>query len=58
METIADYVAAIKGNAIAGLKTSPGRCDSRGDETVSLPVEILDAEERSTTQELREFLKG
>jgi hypothetical protein len=57
METIADYVAAIKGNAIAGLKMPHGRCDSRGDETVSLPVEILDADERDAGQNLWDFLK-
>jgi predicted metal-dependent phosphoesterase TrpH len=58
METIADYTAAIKGNAITGLKISPRRCDSRGDETVSLPVEILNADERDTGQDLWDFLKN
>ncbi|GHV61847.1 hypothetical protein AGMMS49587_07050 [Spirochaetia bacterium] len=57
MKTIADYVAAIKGNAIADLKMSPGRCDSRGSATVSLPVKILDADERDTGQDLWNFLK-
>ncbi|GHT91839.1 hypothetical protein FACS1894140_3040 [Spirochaetia bacterium] len=57
METIADYVAAIKGDAITGIKTSPGRCDSHGNETVSLPVKILDADERDTGQDLWDFLE-
>ncbi|GHT66206.1 hypothetical protein FACS1894110_09480 [Spirochaetia bacterium] len=58
METIADYAAAIRGNAIAGLKMPHGRCDSRGDEKAVLPVDILDAEERSAAQDLWDFLKN
>jgi hypothetical protein len=58
MKTITDYVEAIKGNAIAGLKMSPHRCDSHGNETVSLPVNILDADERDTGQDLWDFLKS
>ncbi|GHV89811.1 hypothetical protein AGMMS50268_03140 [Spirochaetia bacterium] len=56
MAAITDYVAAIKGNAIVGLKTSPGRCDSRGNERVSLPVEILNPEGRDTGEDLWDFL--
>jgi hypothetical protein len=58
IKTIADYVAAIRGGTIAALKMSPGRCDSSGNEKVSLPVEILDADERDTGQDLWEFLKN
>ncbi|MDR2101844.1 MAG: PHP domain-containing protein [Treponema sp.] len=56
METIADYVAALKGRTIAGLRMSPGRCDYRGDETVKLPVDILDQKGRPGGQDLWEFL--
>ncbi|GHV87586.1 hypothetical protein AGMMS50255_8820 [Spirochaetia bacterium] len=58
MKNIGDYVEAIKGNAIAGLKISAGRCDSHGNETLSLPVNILDADERDTGQDLWDFLKN
>jgi hypothetical protein len=45
MSSIADYVRAVKNNAIAGLRMSAGRCDYHGDETISLPVEIRDADD-------------
>jgi hypothetical protein len=56
METIADYVDAVKGSAIAGLKHSPGRCDFRGDERPFLPVEIRDAKERILSRDIQQFL--
>jgi hypothetical protein len=60
METIADYVNAVKNGAIAGLKHSPGRCDFRrdfrGDERPVLPVEIRDAEDRIMSRDLQKFL--
>jgi hypothetical protein len=56
METIADYVEAVKTGTIAGLRMTGGRCDYRGDETVELPVDILDENGRSTGQDLWEFL--
>ncbi|MDR3166420.1 MAG: PHP domain-containing protein [Treponema sp.] len=55
METIADYVEALKGGTIAGLRMSPGRCDYRGDERITLPVDILDKNSRPTGQDLGEF---
>jgi hypothetical protein len=58
MKTIADYAEAIRGNAILGLKTVAGRCDSRGDEKVSLPVAILDAEGQDTGQNLWDFFNN
>ncbi|MDR1596656.1 MAG: PHP domain-containing protein [Treponema sp.] len=57
METIQDYVKAVRENTIAGIKTSPGRCDFHGNETVSLPVDIRDANDRSTGQDMWEFLE-
>jgi hypothetical protein len=41
IETIGDYVKAIKNNAIAGLKFPAGRCDLQGDEVISVPVNNL-----------------
>jgi predicted metal-dependent phosphoesterase TrpH len=58
MKTIQDYVKAIQEHTIQGLRISPGRCDFQGNETVSLPVDIRDAEDRSTDQDLWEFLEG
>ena len=57
MHTIQDYVRAIREHTIQGLHIPPGRCDFRGDETVTLPVDIRDAEDRSTGQDVWEFLK-
>jgi hypothetical protein len=57
METIADYVTAIKENKIAGLRASPGRCNYHGDETVSLPVDIRDKNDKSTRKTLVEFFR-
>jgi hypothetical protein len=56
METIADYVEAVKTGTIAGLRMSKGRCDYRGDETVKLPVDIRDKNGQPLGQDLREFL--
>ena len=47
METIKDYVDAIRHNAIADLKVPAGRFDFYGDERVTLPVEIRDGSDRS-----------
>ena len=55
LDSIAGYVKAINENNIAGLKTSEGRCDYSGDEPVSLPVDIRDAKDRSTGQDLWKF---
>jgi hypothetical protein len=57
IETIAGYVAAVKGNAIGGLKISPGRCDYHGWEEIKLPVEILDSDGRVTGRDIRNYLE-
>jgi hypothetical protein len=57
METIQDYVKAVREHTVAGLRIPSGRCDFHGDETVSLPVDIRDAKDRSTGQDLWDFLK-
>ncbi|GHV96604.1 hypothetical protein AGMMS50293_29240 [Spirochaetia bacterium] len=56
MHTIADYVAAIHNNEIAGLHYSPGRCDFHGDENVTLPVEIRDSEDRRTRKKWKDII--
>ena len=58
MNSIRDYVKAIREHTILSLHISPGRCDYYGNETVSLPVDIRDAEDRSTRQDLWDFLEG
>jgi hypothetical protein len=58
METIEDYVKAIRSNAIQGLRTPPGRCDFHGDETVRLPVDIRDSRDRSTRMDITQLLKA
>jgi hypothetical protein len=55
IDGIAGYVDAIRTKAIAGLRISEGRCDYTGNETVSLPVDIRDADDRSAGRDLREF---
>ncbi|MDR0315521.1 MAG: PHP domain-containing protein [Treponema sp.] len=42
LDNISGYVEVILKNSIAGIKTTPGRCDFHGDEKVSLPVEVRD----------------
>ncbi|MDR3139847.1 MAG: PHP domain-containing protein [Treponema sp.] len=56
METIADYVEAVKTGTIAGLRISEGRCDYRGNERVKLPVRIRDKRGRPIRQDLESFL--
>jgi hypothetical protein len=56
METIADYVRAVKGNNIAGLKTYPGRFDLMGNEDTVIPVEILNVQEKVVGRDIRKFL--
>jgi hypothetical protein len=56
LNTIQDYVKAIKEHTIAGLHIPPGHCDLTGRETVSLPVDIRDANDRSTGEDLWDFL--
>jgi hypothetical protein len=56
METIADYVAAVKGRAITRLRMTKGRCDYQGNEKVRIPVDIRDKNDRSTQQDLWDFL--
>jgi hypothetical protein len=56
MNSIADYVAAIRNKTIAGLAIPPGRCDSTGKENLTLPLEIRDKEDRILEHDLQTFL--
>jgi hypothetical protein len=56
MTAITDYVTAIKTNTLAGIRTTRGRCDLRGNETLRLPVDIRNAQDRSTGQDIGELL--
>ncbi|GHT94527.1 hypothetical protein FACS1894141_1360 [Spirochaetia bacterium] len=56
LAAIQDYVTAIRTNTIVGLRMTRGRCDFHGDEILSLPVDIRDKRDRSTGQDLWEFL--
>jgi hypothetical protein len=56
MTAISDYVKALKTNTLTGLHTSPDRCKLRGNERLTLPVDIRDARDRSTHRDIWEFL--
>ncbi|MDR1956165.1 MAG: histidinol-phosphatase [Treponema sp.] len=53
---IEDYVAAIRENTLGNLRIPAGRCDFQGTETVKLPVDIRDGDDRSTGQSLGDLL--
>ena len=57
MESITDYVSAIRGGTIAGLRVSPKHFTLRGNEYVYLPVEIRDANDKVTGKTLDEFFE-
>jgi hypothetical protein len=57
MDTIQDYVKAIREHTIAGLRIPKGRCNSYLKKDIALPVDIRDAQDRSTGQNLWEFLE-
>ena len=46
LNTIADFVRAIRNNDISGFNTSDGRCDFQGDEHVKVPVEVRDRNDK------------
>ena len=56
LNSIADFVAAILNNEIAGIKTDPGRCDYHGGEGVTLPVDIRDENDRSVSHKWKHFI--
>jgi hypothetical protein len=56
IESVGAYVDIIRNNTISGLKIPEGRCDLHGDEKLILPVDIRDSQDRSSGQNLAEFL--
>ena len=56
IESLSEYVDAVRGNAIAGLKIPDGRCDLRGDERIALPVDIQDRQDCRIEKDIMEFL--
>jgi len=46
LNDIGDFVKAVVGNKISGIKTSEGRCDWQGNERVTIPLELRDARDR------------
>jgi len=57
MESISDYVDAIRNNTIAGLRIPADRFTINGNERVILPVDIRDGHDRSTGKKLAELLR-
>ncbi|MCL2127602.1 MAG: PHP domain-containing protein [Treponema sp.] len=57
INAIGDFVRIIRDNGIAGISVSKGRCDFRGDEKVTLPVEVRDSSDRSTGEDWKNLLK-
>ena len=55
METIGDYVNAIRQNTITALRIPADRCDMYGDEKLTLPLDIRDSRDMSTGKSLEEF---
>ncbi|MDR2785633.1 MAG: PHP domain-containing protein [Treponema sp.] len=56
METIGDYVEAVRNRAIAGLKVTPGRGVFHGGERPALPVDLRDENDRGTRQDFWGFM--
>jgi len=56
LHNIDDYVKMILNNSIAGIKTNKGRLDYHGNETVKLPFEIRDENDRITGRHWKEFI--
>ncbi|AEF84448.1 putative PHP domain protein [Treponema primitia ZAS-2] len=57
LDTIQDYVRAIREHTITGLRIPQGRCDFFNKKDITLPVDIRDADDRSTRQSLWDFLE-
>ncbi|MDR0443568.1 MAG: PHP domain-containing protein [Treponema sp.] len=58
LNKITDYVEMICNNEVAGIKTDPSRCVFRGHETVRLPVDIRDENDRVTGKHWKEYCQA
>jgi hypothetical protein len=56
LQTIDDYVNVVCNGEISGIQISDGRCDYRGDETVRLPVDVRDRDDRSTGKSWKNYV--
>jgi len=56
LNNISDYVNVILNNEISGLKVNEGRLDYFGTETIKLPFEIRDENDKVTGRHWREFI--
>jgi len=56
LNNISDYVSVILNNEISGLKMPEGRLDYFGTETIKLPFEIRDENDKVTGRHWREFI--
>jgi hypothetical protein len=56
LNSISDYVNVILNNEISGLKVNEGRLDYFGTETIKLPFEIRDENDKVTGRHWREFI--
>lgn len=56
LNSIDDYVKAVCNNKISGIKAEKGRLDYHGYESIKIPVEIRDKNDRITGEDWREFV--
>jgi len=56
LKTIADYVKVICNDGIKGIHVNDGRCEYRGYETVRIPVDVRDRNDRSTGKNWKHFM--
>ncbi|MDR3337853.1 MAG: PHP domain-containing protein [Treponema sp.] len=56
LETIQDYVEAIRNKALAGIKAPPGRAMFHGHEKPALPVDLRDENDKATWRDFWEFM--
>jgi len=56
LNTIADFVDAVCNNGISGIVTDEGRCDYYGNETVKIPVDVRDRNDRTISNNWKDFI--
>jgi hypothetical protein len=56
LKTIDDYVNVICNNDISGICINEGRCDYYGNETIRIPVDVRDGNDRSTGKRWKDLL--
>jgi len=56
LDTIGDFVNNILANTISDINITMGHCDYHGDEDVSIPVDVRDANDRSTGKNWKDFI--